>query len=67
MVTMSVAIRSWFRIMNTAMAITSTGSAVAASLPVGVSPSSADTVRPSQPATAPATTKIRIAATTFGR
>lgn len=52
--------------MKTAIAITNTGRALAASFPMGESPSSLGTVRPSQPATAPTTTKIRIAATTFG-
>ncbi len=65
--TISVAIWSWLRIMNVAIAITSTGTTEPTTLPVGVSPIVRATSPPTAAAMAPATTKIRIAATTFGR
>ena len=53
--------------MNTAISITSDGTAVATTLPVGVSPSSFATPAATAPAMAAATTKITIAAITLGR
>jgi hypothetical protein len=66
-VTISVAICSWLRIMNVAIAITSTGTTEPTTLPVGVSPMVRATSPPTAAAMTPATTKIRIAATTLGR
>ena len=53
--------------MNVAIAMTSTGTTEPTTLPVGVSPIVRATSPPTAAAMAPATTKIRIAATTFGR
>ena len=67
MVTISGAIWSWLRIMNTAIAMISTGTTEATSLPVGVSPIVLATSPATAPATTPASTKISTAAMTLGR
>ncbi len=53
--------------MNVAIAMTSTGTTEPTTLPVGVSPIVRATSPPTAAAIAPATTKIRTAAMTFGR
>ena len=67
MVTISGAIWSWLRIMKVAIAMTSTGTTEPTTLPVGVSPMVRAMRPPIAAAMAPATTKIRTAAITFGR
>ena len=64
--TISGAIWSWLRIMNVAIAITSTGTTEPTTLPVGVSPIVRATSPPTAAATTPAITKIRTAAMMFG-
>ena len=63
---MLFAILSWSRIMNVAIAITSTGATTFTIPPVGVSPIVRSTSAAIPPATAPATTKISSAARMFG-
>src|ERR671912_2181108 len=66
MVTISGAILSWLRIMNVAIAITSTGTTEPTTLPVGVSPIVRATSPPTAAATMPATTKINTATMMLG-
>ena len=66
-VTIAGAIWSWLRIMNVAIAMISSGTIVATSLPVGVSPIVLATSPATAPAIAPATTKMITAAMMLGR
>ena len=66
-VTIAGAICSWLRIMNMAIAMISSGTTVATSLPVGVSPIVLATSARDRAGDAPAITKMSTAAMTFGR